>query len=300
MNDQTKALQVDHSTGEIMEAGNYKPMLPQEVLDRRDVIKTIMTRAMVADVHYGTIPGTKGKSLLKLGADMLMSVFHIAADPEIHDLSNGHGDALEIRYRVLLRGKAMGSGQLVGVGVGECSSNEEKYRWKKAPNNVWNNTPERMRRIKYFDNGSVKQVRQSPFDIANTVLKMAKKRAAVDFTLTALGAAEMFEDFEDGNGHAPQAPQQQYQAPAPVNDDQSWAPPDHAPYSAQDATGAPADEPVAEGKATGEQIHKLRKAADQAGFRDIDVLAQFEVVAWNELTPAQVEQALKWIADTAP
>ncbi|MGA9670643.1 MAG: hypothetical protein WBQ94_15640 [Terracidiphilus sp.] len=42
------------------------------------------------------------------------------------------------------------------------------------------------------------QVRQEPADLANTILKMAKKRSQIDATLTVTGASSMFEqDLED-------------------------------------------------------------------------------------------------------
>src|SRR5690606_20296729 len=45
---------------------------------------------------------------------------------------------------------------------------------------------------------AVKQVRTDPADVANTVLKMAKKRAQIDMTLTALAASDIFtQDIED-------------------------------------------------------------------------------------------------------
>ena len=43
-----------------------------------------------------------------------------------------------------------------------------------------------------------KQVRTVPDDLGNTVLKMAKKRAQIDMTLTALGVSDLFnQDIED-------------------------------------------------------------------------------------------------------
>ena len=44
----------------------------------------------------------------------------------------------------------------------------------------------------------MQQVRTNPADIANTVLKMAKKRAQIDLTLTATAASDCFtQDVED-------------------------------------------------------------------------------------------------------
>ena len=87
----------------------------------------------------------------------------------------------------------------MGSGVGECSSNEEKYKWRKAiSQKEYDATPEDKRRIKFTYNDEIKQIRTNVADTANTVLKMAKKRALVDAVLTVTGASDMFtQDIED-------------------------------------------------------------------------------------------------------
>ena len=96
------------------------------------------------------------------------------------------------------------SGSFLGAGVGECSSNEEKYRWKKAVcDEEWDETPEDRKRNVWKKgykkpNHQVKQVRTNSADVANTILKMAKKRALVDAVLTITAASDIFEqDIED-------------------------------------------------------------------------------------------------------
>jgi hypothetical protein len=86
---------------------------------------------------------------------------------------------------------------VLGEGIGECSSNEEKYKWRKAYDEEWNATPENRRRIK-FGKYKDKQVRTEPADVANTILKMAKKRAQVDAVITCTAASDIFtQDIED-------------------------------------------------------------------------------------------------------
>jgi len=149
---------------------------------------------MIKDTHYGVVPGCGDKpTLLKPGAEKLLMTFRIAAEPQIEDLST----ADQIRYRVAVRGTSIGSGAFIGTGIGECSSNENKYKWRNAVcEEEFNETSESMRREVWKKSGAggykTKQVRTSPSDIANTVLKMAKKRALVDFTLTATAASDIF------------------------------------------------------------------------------------------------------------
>lgn len=179
-----------------------KPMTAQEVGAGKALIQRVMQAVMKRDVHYGVIPGTKKPTLYKPGSEAILSTFRIAVMPEIQDLSSVD----EIRYRVLAKG-ILPDGTVVGCGVGECSTNEEKYRWRGAVcDEEYDDTPEDRRRVKYAskwrnrqkETVKVKQVRTEPADLANTVLKMAKKRAQIDLTLTATGASDTFDqDLED-------------------------------------------------------------------------------------------------------
>lgn len=176
-----------------------KPLSASEIRERKNLIKQVMDSIMKRDVHYGVIPGTKKPTLYKAGSETILSTFHIAVDPLVEDLST----ADEIRYRVKVRG-VLPDGTLVGSGVGECSTSEEKYRWRAAVcDEEFEDTPESRRRIKYAAKygqaaTKTKQVRTVPADLANTVLKMAKKRAQIDMTLTATGASDIFDqDIED-------------------------------------------------------------------------------------------------------
>jgi hypothetical protein len=179
----------------------------QEVQQRVDAIHRIMAKQMKKDVHYGVIPGTKKPTLYKPGSEILLLTFRVAIDPEITDLSTPD----EIRYRIRAIGRHVPTDSFMGAGVGECSSNEEKFLWRAAlSKEEFNDTPEDQRRYKYkkeWDRGrsmvvKVEQIKVPPADAANAVLKRAKKRAQVDFCLTAMAASEIFtqdvEDLPDG------------------------------------------------------------------------------------------------------
>lgn len=171
-----------------------------EVVARVHRIQEVMKTLMKEGTHFGTIPGTPKPTLYKPGAEMLLMTFRIAASPcQIEDLSNPD----EIRYRVMVRGTNQVTGEIVGEMVGECSSSEEKYKWRKPVcDEEWDETDQALRREKWAKgkDGSykVKQVRTSPPDVANTILKMATKRALIALTLVALGASDIFaQDLED-------------------------------------------------------------------------------------------------------
>lgn len=173
-----------------------KPLTAQDVRAQVNLIQEVMRAVMIDGQHYGKIPGAGDKpTLLKPGAEKIMATFRLSVDPEVEDLS--FEDI--IRYRVKCK-LFSPSGRMVGAGIGECSTEEEKYKWRWAVAEAeFNATPETHKRMKYKrDGGTIKQVRTNPFDIANTVLKMAKKRALVDAVLTTTAASDIFEqDIED-------------------------------------------------------------------------------------------------------
>lgn len=196
----------------------------QEVTTQVAKIQTLMSAVMKQDEHYGVIPGTgKKPSLLKPGAEKLCFVFRLVPSFEIdrEDFPNGHRE-----YRVKCILKTMGSGAIVGEGVGSCSTMESKYRYRSGPveftgrpvpKEYWDmrdsNPEEALKAI----GGKGHSVKKNPdtgrweiviagektenpdiADVYNTVLKMAKKRAHVDATITACAASDIFtQDVED-------------------------------------------------------------------------------------------------------
>jgi hypothetical protein len=88
--------------------------------------------------------------------------------------------------------------------MGEASSGEEKYKWRKAYEAEYNDTPPAMRRKKQGyskakrEHYSTFQVRTEPADLANTILKMANKRAKMAMVLNVTAASDCFsQDLED-------------------------------------------------------------------------------------------------------
>jgi hypothetical protein len=175
-------------------------MTKQEVVAGKHLIKEVMSSVMLENIHYGVIPGCKVPSLYKAGSEAILTTFRIAVVPEVID----HSTRDCFRYLVKCHG-LLPSGIEVGVGIGEASTDEEKYMWRGAVcPEEFEATTEDRRRIKWqkgWNNSpakAVQQVRTNPADLANTVLKMAKKRAQIDLTLTATGASDVFaQDLED-------------------------------------------------------------------------------------------------------
>ena len=169
-----------------------------ETIDHARAVQEVMQTLMKEGEHYGKIPGTDKPTLLKPGAEKLCVAFRIADDYRVEDLSAGDC----IRYRVTCVGRHQLTGIDLGTGVGEGSTNEERYKWRRAVcDEEFEATPESQRRIKYGRKSggyfTTKQVRTEPADLANTVLKMACKRAKMAMVLSVTGASAIFsQDLE--------------------------------------------------------------------------------------------------------
>jgi len=170
-----------------------------EIRQRVNLVQEVMRSIMKEDTHYGVIPGTKKPSLYKPGAEVLCVTFRVADKYEVEDLTV---DGMA-RYRVRCVGVHQVSGMVLGEGMGECSSHEEKYKWRAAIcQEEFEVTSETLRRMKFAKwNNKVEkkqQIRTESADQANTVLKMACKRAKIAMTLNVTGASDIFtQDIED-------------------------------------------------------------------------------------------------------
>lgn len=148
------------------------------VRDQVNQIQALMKNALQDGTHYGTVPGCgKKPTLLLPGAEKIALMFGWSYDTEMQEreLDNGHRE-----YTVKVSLTDRNTGQLVGTGIGLCSTMESKYRYRKD-----------KRTGKRFENTDIA-------DVYNTVLKMAKKRALVDAVKSTAAASDIFtQDVED-------------------------------------------------------------------------------------------------------
>ena len=140
----------------------------EEAGRRVKMLKEFVREHMIDGEDYGVIPGTSAKpTLLKAGAEKLNAIFGLAPVVEItnrvEDWDNGFV-AYEIKVTLLNKRTT----NVEAEGIGSCNSRERRYKNQDAAN------------------------------IANTLLKMAKKRALIDATLSATRASGLFtQDLED-------------------------------------------------------------------------------------------------------
>lgn len=249
-------------------------------------IQQVMKTVMKDGTHYGKIPGAgEKKSLFKAGAEVLCATFHIAPSFRVEDLSDGDS----IRYRVTCIGTHQSSGVILGEGLGEASSNEEKYKWRAAVcREEFDTTDFDRRRMKWkrgYQNSeatSIEQIRTEPADTANTVLKMACKRAHVAMTINVTAASDIFtQDLED---IPPEMRDGMVSEDAPRGKPATRAPQAKAP---QRQTGV----------ITEKQLGLLRTKMEQAGMSAEDLCKRYSVPSLDKLPFDRMNDALAFIKD---
>jgi hypothetical protein len=279
---------------------------PQALIDRTRQVKQVVAEVMQKDVHYGTIPGTKGLSLLKPGAEILMSAFNIGIDPVVEDLS----DKGEVHYRVKATGIALATGLPLGSGVGECTSREEKYAWKKANSDQeFNDAHPSRRRVKHkprWQGSKVVgtytelQVRMDPYDKANTILKMAKKRATTDLILSLLAVSDMFEGegdmnpYQQNQANPTPAPAQEYQQFTNQPPQQPAPPPQYETVPTAESVVPPAPKPGSK-FADQNQVQMMETAAKNAGLELADVVELLQIPDVKFIPKTRIDSILDYI-----
>jgi hypothetical protein len=140
---------------------------PEEVTRRTAMLRDYVAEHMREGEDYGIVPGGSKPTLFKPGAEKLNAVFGFSpmldVSHRIEDWDNGF-----VAYEVKVTLVNKRTGGVEAEGVGSCNSRERRYKNHDAAN------------------------------IANTILKLAKKRALIDATLSATRASGMFtQDLED-------------------------------------------------------------------------------------------------------
>lgn len=205
---------------------NAQELTVNQLKNQVTKIQQVMRSVMKEEVHYGRVPGVPQKFLFKAGAEKLCMTFrlipHYTIDKTVHE--KGH-----ITYDITCTLKHGPSDAVVGEGVGSCSTLEKKYRYRnedlptgvEVPSAWWKSRNKDNLPLILKNNGVQPKSKETlkkqglelstskvdgkfqivyrkkveNADIAdqyNTVVKMAKKRALVDATITALAVSDMF------------------------------------------------------------------------------------------------------------
>lgn len=150
----------------------------QATMQKIAQFQAVVQRTLKKGHDYGVIPGTGDKpTLLKPGAEKILMLMGLTSEYDvIEKVQDYEGGFFAFTVKcTLYRGE-----QKITEGVGHANTRERRYTSGKQ---------------------------QDPYTLANTVLKMAKKRAQIDAVLTVASLSEIFtqdlEDYEDMPQPAP-------------------------------------------------------------------------------------------------
>jgi len=198
----------------------------QDAVDRHQMVVQFVGAMLKTDIDFGQIPGTNKPTLLKPGAEKLLTFFGLTKRftvlEKVEDwMGADHGGSF---FYYMYRCALYKGDQLIAESDGSCNSHESKYRWRKAERECpacgkaaiikgrdeygggWVCFKKKDGCGAKFRDGDAaiegQQVgRVANPDIAdqvNTIQKMAQKRALIAATLLAVNASEFFtQDIED-------------------------------------------------------------------------------------------------------
>lgn len=182
----------------------YMPVMTiQEAVERYNALVNFTKTIMRKDHDYGVIPGTDKPTLYKAGAEKLCSFFGLVPKfniiDKILDFNNG---LFYYHYSCeLLR-----NGQLLASGEGSANSMEKKHRYRNIAEKKATVEDKTMsirketKSGKYGDYAVYVVPNSEPYDLVNTLQKMAQKRALVAAVLIGTNASEFYtQDLEDMN-----------------------------------------------------------------------------------------------------
>lgn len=159
------------------------------------------------DGDFGIIPGTKKKVLFKPGAEKLLKLFGLGSRVRLVDktVDKEANFAMFIYHAEVYH---LRSGVVVADCEGSANSQEVKYKERS------------VKRKKKLKNGKTIEEyvhEETPiFDIMNTLMKMAQKRAIVGATILATAASDYFtQDLEPNESDDEETAEQPKQASKP-------------------------------------------------------------------------------------
>lgn len=213
----------------------------QEEASIHRMVGQYMAQQMVKGTDYGEIPGTEKPTLLKPGAEKLVALFRCTPKCSLlkmeEDFERGFFNYV-VRVRLYSDG-----GKLLAEGLGSANSREGRYRWRSANRKCPRCSKETIIRgkeeygggwlcfakkggcgakykagdqaIEWQAHGQVEN--DDIATLANTILKMAKKRALVDGAIALARCSDLFtQDVEDYVEPEPPPPPQPQEKPAPA------------------------------------------------------------------------------------
>jgi hypothetical protein len=217
------------SNGLAVSTPSTRAIILSEALDtdsqQRILLAQYIQKHMREGADFGKIPGTDKPTLLKPGAEKLVDLFRCTPKCKLvrseEDFDRGFFNYM---FRVQLVSRDAGC--VLAEGYGSCNSRESRYRWRDAQRKCpacgvpsilaskkepgffcWAKKGGCGAKFGANDPAILNQVagrveNDDVATLANTILKMAKKRALVDGAIALARCSDMFtqdaEDFAEG------------------------------------------------------------------------------------------------------
>ena len=167
----TKELQKVQTSLSVIENVNLQQV--SATMQKIAQFQAVIQKTLKKDHDYGAIPGTGSKpTLLKPGAEKILMLMGLTSEYEVIEKVQDYDRGF---FAFTVKCTLSKGDVKVTEGVGHANTRERRYTSGKQ---------------------------QDAYTLANTVLKMAKKRAQVDAVLTVASLSEIFtqdlEDLDDG------------------------------------------------------------------------------------------------------
>lgn len=160
--------------------------------------QAIIQKQLKSGHDYDTIPGTQKPTLLKPGAEKTLMLLGLTSEYDVLEKVEDYDKGV---FAYTVKCTLSRNGHKVTEGLGSCNSKEDKYRyrWVKAEEIPHGIDIESLKsRTTKYGNVQYRIDNDEIYSQVNTLLKMAKKRAQIDATLTVAALSEVFtQDLED-------------------------------------------------------------------------------------------------------
>jgi hypothetical protein len=173
----------------------------QQTMSNIVKMQTVIQATLKPGHDYDTIPGTQKPTLLKPGAEKILMLMGLTSEYEIVEKVEDYEKEV---FAYTIRCILSKGDYKIAEGLGSCNSKEDKYRWRWVKEEDIPLGEDKDMLKSRTTNWGATQYRIENDEVcsqANTILKMAKKRAQIDATLTVAALSEIFtQDIEDMKG----------------------------------------------------------------------------------------------------
>lgn len=247
---------------------------PEDLVRQAQKIMEIKERVMREGVHYGIIPGCKKPSLLKPGAEKLCSAFRLEPEFETSSREDINRDISWEKWDHTGKKKIKGTTKgfveydsnctLIHIPTGEV--------WAKNVSGSCNSFEAKYRKL-------------NPYDLKNTLEKMAEKRALVAAVLVGTAASDQFTQDIEAMPFLVEADSQ----------DQEEEAEEPSPAS----TPEPAEDNSSVRLATPKQVAYIKSQIKKQNISQEDFFATWaeECENWDEIPFHKVNSILAWIRE---